>query len=162
MVLPDLLNPGLDVVFCGTAVGDQSAQRQAYYAGPGNRFWDVLAETCMTPHRLTPDQYPLLLKFRVGLTDLVKRKSGQDVRLSTEDFDVAGFHAKIEKFAPKAVGFNGKKSAQVYFGRSTVEYGVQIAKIEGTALFVLPSTSGAARGFWDSKYWFQLAKFVSR
>jgi TDG/mug DNA glycosylase family protein len=45
MVLPDLLQLGLKVVFCGTAVGDQSARRGAYYAGPGNQFWNILAET---------------------------------------------------------------------------------------------------------------------
>ena len=41
-VLPDVLEPGLTVVFCGTAVGATSAQVRAYYAGRGNRFWEVL------------------------------------------------------------------------------------------------------------------------
>jgi len=157
MVLPDLLQSGLKVVFCGSAVGDRSAQRQAYYAGPGNRFWDILAETGLTPYRFTPEQYPSLLEYRIGLTDLVKSRSGQDVQLKDGDFDVAGFRAKIEKHAPKAVGFNGKKAAQLFLGSLSVEYGLQKEKIGSTALFVLPSTSGAARGFWDSKYWFQLA-----
>ena len=162
MVLPDLLRAGLKVVFCGTAVGDRSAQRGAYYAGPGNRFWDILADTGLTLHRFTPEQYPSLLKFRIGLTDLVKGRSGQDVHLSAGDFDVSGFRAKIEKHAPKAVAFNGKKAAQLFFASPSVEYGIQKDKIGTTALFVLPSTSGAARGFWDPKYWFQLAKFVER
>ncbi len=160
MVLPDLLQPCLKVVFCGSAVGDRSAQRQAYYAGPGNRFWDILAETGLTPYRFSPEQYPSLLEYRIGLTDLVKRRSGQDVQLSAGDFDVAGFGAKIEKHAPKAVGFNGKKAAQQFFASTSVEYGRQKVKIGTTALFVLPSTSGAARGFWDPKYWFQLAEFA--
>lgn len=151
---------GLKVFFCGTAVSARSAQRQAYYAETGNRFCEILPETGLTPHRFYPEEYPTLLKFRIGLTDLVKKWAGQDTHLSSEDFDAAGFRAKIEKHAPKAVGFNGKKSAQVYFGRFKVEYGFQMEKIEGTALFVLPSTSGAARGFWDPGYWFQLAKFV--
>jgi double-stranded uracil-DNA glycosylase len=34
-VLPDVLGPGLRVVFCGTAAGAVSAVRGAYYAGPG-------------------------------------------------------------------------------------------------------------------------------
>ena len=36
--LPDILVPGLDIVFCGTAVSNVSAQRGAYYAGPGNMW----------------------------------------------------------------------------------------------------------------------------
>ena len=42
VVLPDVLERGLKVVFCGTALGPTSAQVGAYYAGPGNQFWDVL------------------------------------------------------------------------------------------------------------------------
>ncbi|MBE0602308.1 MAG: DUF445 family protein, partial [Deltaproteobacteria bacterium] len=160
MVLPDLLQPGLRVVFCGSAVGDRSAQRQAYYAGPGNRFWDILAETGLTPYRFNPEQYPSLLEYRIGLTDMVKRRSGQDAQLEEGDFDVAGFRAKIEQHAPKAVGFNGKKAAQVFFDDMSVGYGLQQGKIGNTALFVLPSTSGAARGFWESRYWHELARFV--
>jgi TDG/mug DNA glycosylase family protein len=37
-VLPDVLEPGLRVVFCGTAVGAMSTQVGAYYAGCGNQF----------------------------------------------------------------------------------------------------------------------------
>jgi TDG/mug DNA glycosylase family protein len=95
-----------------------------------------------------------------------------EVRLSTTskshetwsagDFDVSGFRAKIEKYAPKAVAFNGKKAAQLFFASPNVEYGPQKEKIGPMGLFVLPSTSGAARGFWDSEYWFQIAKFVER
>lgn len=161
MVLKDVLSHGMRVVFCGTAVGDRSAQRGAYYAGPGNQFWHILAETALTPSQLQPEQYPLLSKFGIGLTDLVKNRAGRDTVLSAKDFDVAGFRAKIEEFAPMAVGFNGKKAADVYFGRTGIEYGRQGDRIGATTLFVLPSTSGAARGYWDPRYWRELARFVS-
>jgi TDG/mug DNA glycosylase family protein len=161
MVLKDVFKRGLKVVFCGTAVGDQSARRGAYYAGPGNQFWPILAETGLTPYRLLPEQYPSLVKFRIGLTDLVKGRAGRDTVLAAHDFDVESFKAKIEKFAPKAVGFNGKKAAEVFFGRTGIESGLQENRIGKTALFVLPSTSGAARGYWDPEYWWELARFVS-
>ncbi len=51
-VLLDLLRPGLRVVFCGTAAGAVSAAKGAYYAGPGNRFWPMLAKTGLTPRQL--------------------------------------------------------------------------------------------------------------
>jgi TDG/mug DNA glycosylase family protein len=41
-VLPDLLRPGLRIVFCGTAAGTVSAARGVYYAHPQNRFWSAL------------------------------------------------------------------------------------------------------------------------
>jgi TDG/mug DNA glycosylase family protein len=161
MVLPDVLQLGLKVVFCGTAVGDRSAQRGAYYAGPGNRFWEILTETGLTPHRLYPEEYPSLPEFRIGLTDLVKRRSGQDVRLSVGDFDIPRFRAKIAKYAPKAVGFNGKKAAMIFIGTNRIAYGQQRERIGETAIFVLPSTSGAARGYWDPKHWQELAVFIA-
>ena len=43
MILQDVLKPKLDIVFCGSAVGAVSAVKQAYYAGPGNKFYAILA-----------------------------------------------------------------------------------------------------------------------
>jgi TDG/mug DNA glycosylase family protein len=37
-ILPDVLMPGLKLVFCGTAAGTVSARRGQYYAHPQNRF----------------------------------------------------------------------------------------------------------------------------
>jgi double-stranded uracil-DNA glycosylase len=162
MVLKDVLERGMKVVFCGTAVGDQSARKGAYYAGHGNQFWNILAETGLTPQLLLPEQYPYLVKYRIGLTDLVKKREGRDTVLTAHDFDVESFKAKIEIFAPMAVGFNGKRAAEVFFGRKSVGYGRHNQRIWETTLFVLPSTSGAARGYWDPDYWRELARFVSK
>jgi double-stranded uracil-DNA glycosylase len=95
-VLPDVLIPGLKVVFCGTAVGNESEKRRAYYAGPGNKFWKIQAKLGLTPCELKPDEYPKLPNYRIGLTDLVKKKSGTDEQLSKNDFDVASFRKKLK------------------------------------------------------------------
>ena len=42
-VLPDVLQPGLDVVFVGTAASKHSAETNTPYSGPGNAFWRDLA-----------------------------------------------------------------------------------------------------------------------
>ena len=68
-MLPDVLASDLKVVFCGTAVGDQSARRKAYYAGRGNKFWTILYRTGLTPIMLEPEEYEKLLDFDIGLTD---------------------------------------------------------------------------------------------
>jgi TDG/mug DNA glycosylase family protein len=150
------------VVFCGTAVGDTSARVGAYYAGPGNQFWVVLARVGLTPMQLAPASFRDLPKYGVGLTDLVKKRSGSDAALGVGDFDVDGFRTKIEAHRPKAVAFNGKKAASVFYGlpTSVLDYGHQADGIGETALFVLPSTSGSARGFWDESHWRALAAFV--
>jgi TDG/mug DNA glycosylase family protein len=159
VLLPDVLGPDLDVVFCGTAVGDVSARVGAYYAGPGNQFWPVLARVGLTPRALRPDEYAELPKYRLGLSDLVKLTSGGDVTLAKTDFDVDGFRVKIETHRPRAVAFNGKRAAEVAL-RRPVDYGAQAERIGDSHTFVLPSTSGAARGYWNERYWSELADFV--
>ena len=71
-ILRDLLDHNLRAVFCGTAAGTASAQRQAYYAGPGNKFWDTLFEIGLTPRRFEPEEYPSVVKLGLGFTDLAK------------------------------------------------------------------------------------------
>ena len=76
-----MLTDGLRVVFCGSALGDVSWERRAYYANPGNRFWQTLAEVGLTPRRLAAEEYPRLVDWGIGLTDLVKTDHGQDVQI---------------------------------------------------------------------------------
>ncbi|HHW27512.1 MAG TPA: mismatch-specific DNA-glycosylase [Firmicutes bacterium] len=158
-VLPDLLSPGLKVVFCGTAVGNRSTAVRAYYAGRGNQFWAVLHRIGLTPRVLEPSEYSKLLEYGIGLTDLAKNDFGNDEDLSKDSFDVQGLRRKLQVFAPRAVAFNGKRGAEIFLGRS-VEYGRQSESVGTTAIFVLPSTSGAARGYWDERYWLELASFI--
>ena len=155
-MLPDVLADKLTVVFCGTAVGKKSAQVSAYYAGPGNKFWRMLLQIRLTPRQLRPDEYPDLPLFGVGLTDLVKTRSGSDVDLAKSDFGVPVFEEKIRRFAPKILCFNGKKAAKEFLARNDVEYGLLPEVLDQTQLFVAPSTSGAANGYWDAGHWHSL------
>lgn len=160
-VLPDVLAPGLKVVFCGTAVGRASAKRGAYYAGPGNRFWSVLYRVGLTPRLFEPQEFPHLLDFEIGLTDLAKHTSGADTSLGSSDFGVAAFERRIARCAPKVLAFNGKKAAQTFYGRS-VSYGRQTDGVADTTTFVLPSTSGAAARYWDESHWRKMAAFAGK
>ena len=94
-MLPDVLDHGLSIVFCGTAAGDKSAARQQYYAGDGNKFWHILFETDLTKDKLHPILYRSVLHYKLGLTDLVKGKSGMDRTLKKTDYDHAAFREKI-------------------------------------------------------------------
>lgn len=159
MVLPDLLAPGLEVVFCGTAVGAASAREGAYYAGPGNSFWSALHEAGFTPFKFQPSNYKQLLGLRLGLTDLVKRVSGNDDALEKGHFDRERLTASILTFRPKILAFTGKRAAQEFVGRG-VEYG-RLDTVGDTMLFVLPSPSGSARKYWSIEPWKELSRLRS-
>ncbi len=155
-VLPDLLRPGLRVVFCGAAAGTASARAKAYYAGPGNAFWEALYFTRQTPELLAPDEFRRLPDFGIGLTDLCKARHGSDAEVGTVEFDVDGLRARIAEAEPAILAFNGKNAARGALERA-VEFGPQEEQIGGAEIWVLPSTSGAARRFWDIGPWEQLA-----
>lgn len=160
-VLPDVLAPGLRLVVCGSAAGRVSAARGCYYAGPGNKFWRTLAAVGLTGELLAPAAFARVLEFRIGLTDLVQDQSGGDHEI---DFARAGrdaLRAKIVRFQPAVLCFNGKRAAREYFGER-VGTGAQDAVIGATRLFVAPSTSGAAAASWSLGVWQDLADFVRR
>jgi TDG/mug DNA glycosylase family protein len=155
-VLPDLLRPGLRVVFCGTAAGTASAKAKAYYAGPGNAFWKALHVTELTPVQLEPAEFGRLPEFGIGLTDICKVLYGSDVEVGTVEFDVARLQEKIAAAEPARLAFNGKNAARGALERD-VRFGLQEEQIGGAEVWVLPSTSGAARRFWDIAPWQELA-----
>jgi len=162
-ILPDVLEPGLRVVFCGTQAGAVSARRRAYYAGPGNKFWTVLHQTGLMPVKLAPEEFRSLPRYGIGLTDVAKRTSGPDAALRGSHFDVAGFTARIAGSTPGIVAFNGKRAAQAALGirEGRLAYGLQPGKLAGAKIYILPSTSGAAAGFWSIEPWKQLAMAVT-
>ena len=70
--LPDLLGRRLDLVICGTAAGRHSASASAYYADSSNRLRWIPHEVGLTPRKLVPEEFRVLLEFAIGLTDLAK------------------------------------------------------------------------------------------
>ncbi|MGO9753916.1 MAG: mismatch-specific DNA-glycosylase [Solirubrobacteraceae bacterium] len=155
-VLPDLIAPNLRILFTGTVVGSASARAGAYYAGPGNAFSPTLHAIGLTPRRLAPSEYRALLGFGIGVTDMCKVASGSDQEVGTARFDIPRFVALVEANQPRIVAFDGKRSASVVLDRP-VGYGRQPEGLADAAVWVLPSTSAAARGYWNSSVWQQLA-----
>ena len=164
-MLKDILDKNLDIIFCGTAKGEASARKGFYYAGPGNKFYGILYQAGFTHHRLEPKDCYDINKYKIGLTDLVHTEFGNDNEISDESYDVKGFIEKMEKYQPKYIAFNSKKGASFVLGfkgvTKLVEYGLQEKTIGKSKLYVLPSTSGSARRFWNEKYWTDLKKMIN-
>jgi len=162
-LIPDVLTGGLSVVFCGSALGDVSWERRAYYANPGNRFWQTLAEVGLTPRRLAAEEYPRLIDWGIGLTDLVKTDHGQDVHIfdGHVDLDEARrlLRTKILRWQPRVLAFTSRTVAAQFMERQAVP-GRQQECFGRTVVWVLPSTSGLARRFFDIGPWQDLARFV--
>lgn len=149
MPLEDVLAPGLKAVFVGTSVATASASRGHYYSGPGNKFWEFLWDAGFTGDRLlVPEQDRMLLKFGLGLSDVVKgRDASSDALLRVADYDAGGFVRKMEQFAPISVAFNGREAAKRvarHLKQPEPELGLAEWKIASSFVWVLPSSSGSS------------------
>ncbi|MDP9821053.1 mismatch-specific DNA-glycosylase [Nocardioides massiliensis] len=168
-MLPDLLRPGLAVVFCGTAVATASAARGHYYSGPGNKFWQLLHEAGFTPILLCPEDDASLLDHGVGLTDLVKGVA-QSHDAGLDYSGTSSVAAHIVAASPAWVAFNGLtagRAAATQLGlarKKEVALGEQPWGIGASRVFVLPSSSGANAGMPYTeklKWWRELYERAS-
>ncbi len=158
-ILPDVLAPGLEIVFCGTAAGAASAARGCYYAHPQNKFWRALHAAGLTPRRLRPEEFADLPSFGLGLTDIAKRVSGMDKQLPAGALGRAACDAmagKIASVRPKILAFTSLNAGRRYLRREA-RFGEQPERIGDTRVWLLPSPSPAAGWNWDESWWRALA-----
>jgi TDG/mug DNA glycosylase family protein len=156
--VPDVLAPGLAVVFCGINPGRRSAEAGAHFANPRNDFWPLLAEAGFTPRRFDPSEQERLLDLGYGLTNAAYRTTPGSGDLRSADF--AGSADRLEAIArelrPGVIAFVGKAGYQGAF-RERPDLGLQERRLDETRLFVLPSTSpaNAAVPYAERLRWFR-------
>ncbi|MDX6515160.1 MAG: 5-formyltetrahydrofolate cyclo-ligase, partial [Gaiellaceae bacterium] len=155
--VPDVLAPGLRVVFCGINPGRVSAAAAAHFANPRNDFWRLLHEAGFTPGLLAPQEQDALLELGYGVTNAALRTTPGSGDLRRADF--ADAEARLGRIAtelrPGLIAFVGKEAYRGTFGERP-ELGLQERWLEETRLFVLPSTSpaNAAVPYAERLRWF--------
>jgi TDG/mug DNA glycosylase family protein len=156
--VPDVVAPGLRVLFCGINPGRVSAAAQAHFANPRNDFWRLLHAAKFTPRLLEPAEQFELLTYRIGVTNAAARTTPGSGDLRKADF--AGAADRLgriaEELKPAWIGFVGKEAYRGAFGERP-EFGVQERRLGETQIFVLPSTSPANAAVpWDERLrWFE-------
>ncbi len=162
--VPDILAPGLRVVFCGINPGRRSAEAGAHFANPRNDFWRLLVDAGLTPRLLAPRDQHELLRHGLGVTNAAYRTTKGSGDLRRADFD--GSRERLERLAhelrPRFLAFVGKTAYEGAF-RERPALGLQSRSIDETRLFVVPSTSpaNAAVGYDERLRWFRtLARLV--
>lgn len=158
----DVLAPGLKVVLW------LSAEVVAPDAGFADRFWSVIHEIGLTPHRLRPDEFRRLPEYGIGLVTMSAppdpaeepHATGEEV---TGD-ERAAFLARVLEFQPRAIALVGARAARGLLGLSgqgTIDFGFHPCDdVGGSKVFVLPSTSLSARHLWEPSYWQAFGDFV--
>jgi TDG/mug DNA glycosylase family protein len=161
-VLPDLLQPGLRVVFCGTAAGTMSAAKRQYYAHPQNKFWRTLHAIGLTPRLFASSEFASLPALGIGLTDIAKHVSGMDSELPPQSLGrdaVEALRTRIAANAPRILAFTSLTGGKRFAGPRAA-FGPQPAPFGMTKVWVLPSPSPAAHWNWNESVWRALADEV--
>lgn len=142
--IPDVIAPGLDVLFCGINPGLYSAATRLHFARPGNRFWPALHAAGFTPTRLEPGQWRELLARGIGITNLVARGTARADELGDDELGAGArrLAAKVRRYRPRAVAIVGLGAYRTAFGRPAAVVGQQAERLAGALLWVLPNTSG--------------------
>jgi TDG/mug DNA glycosylase family protein len=142
--VPDVIATGLKVLFVGINPGLYSGAVGHHFARPGNRFWPALYASGITRRLLCPYEERDLLKFGIGITNIVNRASAVASELSQADLRSGArrLESKIRRYRPKCVAFLGIGAYRIAFGRPKAVVGQQKEKIAGCAVWVLPNPSG--------------------
>ena len=163
--VPDVLGPGLEVLFCGINPGRFSDAAAAHFANPRNDFWRLLHDAGFTPRLLEPTEQFELLRFGVGVTNAAARTTPGSGDLRRSDF--AGSADRLERIArelgPRFVAFVGKEAYRGAFGERPA-LGLQGRRLGDTSLYVLPSTSpaNAAVPYDERLRWFRELRSLLR
>jgi TDG/mug DNA glycosylase family protein len=142
--VPDLIAPGLRVLFCGINPGLYSGAIGHHFARPGNRFWPALHRAGFSDRLLPPWEEHRLLERGYGITNLVARATATADELTREEL-VAGrrrLERRVRRHAPAWVAVLGLGAYRTAFGRPRATVGRQPESIAGAGLWILPNPSG--------------------
>ena len=142
--IPDLIAPGLNVLFCGINPGLYSGATGHHFARPGNRFWPTLHGAGFTDRRLAPWEERELLRYGCGITNLVSRTTAAASELTAEEL-VAGRRkllTQVKRYAPRAVAVLGIGAYRDAFEQPKAALGEQPERMHDAVVWVLPNPSG--------------------
>lgn len=147
--LPDILAPGLAVIFCGINPGATAALAGRHFVSRTNRFWRVLHRAGFTPQEIAPEDDRSILRYGCGLTVAVARPTPGANDLSRLELKRAGaaLERKIRRYAPRVVAFLGKPAFAAISGNNAVIWGRQPEPFGGAVAWVLPNPSGRNLNF---------------
>jgi TDG/mug DNA glycosylase family protein len=142
--VPDVIAPGLSVLFCGINPGLYSAYTGHHFARPGNRFWPTLFAAGFTPRLLHPSEELELLPLGYGITNVVRRASASADELTVEEMIRGGkqLRARVRRYRPRYLAVLGVGAYRVAFRQPKARLGLQPETIGETRLWVLPNPSG--------------------
>jgi double-stranded uracil-DNA glycosylase len=143
-IIPDVVGPGLRVLFSGINPGLYSAATGCHFARPGNRFWPALHASGFTASQLRPSEQWSLLSYGLGITNLVARATARADELTAAELRAGGesLARLAERLDVPFLAVLGVTAYRAAFGVRDAVVGGQPLRLGGAQLWVLPNPSG--------------------
>ncbi len=142
--IPDLVAPGLRVLFAGINPSLYSAATGHHFARPGNRFWPALYASGFTPRLLRPEEQPLLPGLGLGITNVVARATARADELTSEELRAGGqlLAGLTRRTGATWLAVLGVTAYRAAFGSPAAVVGPRSETLGGAKVWILPNPSG--------------------
>jgi double-stranded uracil-DNA glycosylase len=149
--LRDRIQPGVRVLFVGINPGVRSSLTGHHFAGYSNRFWKLLYDARLVPEPIIFVDDDRLPTWGYGITNLIARPTAGIDTLRREEFAAgrARVVRKVRRYKPAVVALVGVTVFRAMFTnhKGAVSLGLQLKRLNGAAVFVLPNPSGRNAAF---------------
>jgi double-stranded uracil-DNA glycosylase len=148
--VPDLVGPGLKLLFVGINPGLWTAATQTHFAHPGNRFYPALRLAGIVDRDLdqgepmSEQDRAYLMDRGIGITNLVNRATARADELSPAELRAG--RTRLERFValhrPMVVAVAGVTAYRAAFAEPKAKGGEQVQRLSGARVWVVPNPSG--------------------
>jgi TDG/mug DNA glycosylase family protein len=149
-VVPDLVRPGLKLLFVGINPGLWTAATQTHFAHPGNRFYPALVAAGILDRApsfvegFSDADRDALLAAGIGITNLVHRATARADELTRDELrdGARRLERDVALWQPRVVAVVGITAYRQAFGRPKAMTGRQPEDLAASELWVVPNPSG--------------------
>lgn len=148
--VPDLIGPGLRLLFVGINPGLWTAATRTHFAHPGNRFYPALLAAGIIEREIdrgsgmTDGDRSHLVERGIGITNIVRRATAKASELTASELREGGSSLVelVEERRPAVVAVAGITAYRTAFREPKAEMGRQERGIAEAELWVVPNPSG--------------------
>jgi double-stranded uracil-DNA glycosylase len=160
LTLPDIIGPGLRILFCGINPGLYSAATGHHFARPGNRFWPALHRSGFTDRQLRPDEQALLPALGLGITNVAARATARADELTAGELQAGGLILRelTGRIRPGWLAVLGVTAFRTAFAQPRAVVGPQDERFGDTQVWILPNPSGLNASYQPDRLAREFAK----
>ena len=137
--VPDLVGPGLKLLFVGINPGLWTAATSTHFAHPGNRFYPALRMAGVIERDIdrgagmSDADRAHLIERGIGITNVVARATAKASELSVAELRAGGERLRrfVREHAPRVVALAGITAYRAAFGDAKAQLGRQPRALRG-------------------------------